>query len=298
MRVSCLQAANPWSLRPSPPAPSDSACVRRRILRRSPSRARRFWLREEALGLGRETRRHCVPRHLTRQGVQILYHPASLPRCIGDARMRLAETTRTEEDEMGKVQMNVRVDEALKRAVDECCRSRGFVVSHFVREALLDRLQTPGHYSLTPIQGIYTTGSGRYWAILLEPSCWPASRRRLKSDPRGASLSHTSRQRAALSLMLFLYGNPIWKYGSSPDSESRRLGLRSEMMPPAVAAHRSGTGCPPPALTAATTPATPPCSAGPARPPPRAACPPDRACGGGARRSVPRWCPGSPAGRS
>ena len=42
---------------------------------------------------------------------------------------------------MGRVQMNVRVDEALKRAVVECCRSRGLVVSHFVREALLDRLE-------------------------------------------------------------------------------------------------------------------------------------------------------------
>ena len=38
---------------------------------------------------------------------------------------------------MGKVQINVRLDEALKLAVDRFCRSRGVVVSHFVQEALL-----------------------------------------------------------------------------------------------------------------------------------------------------------------
>lgn len=42
---------------------------------------------------------------------------------------------------MGKVQINVRVDEALKRAVVQFCRSRGLVVGHFVQEALLDRLE-------------------------------------------------------------------------------------------------------------------------------------------------------------
>ena len=42
---------------------------------------------------------------------------------------------------MGRVQINVRVDEALKLAVDRFCRSRGMVVSHFVQEALLDRLE-------------------------------------------------------------------------------------------------------------------------------------------------------------
>lgn len=49
--------------------------------------------------------------------------------------------TPAEEDEMGKVQINVRVDEALKRAVVQFCRSRGLVLSHFVQEALLDRLE-------------------------------------------------------------------------------------------------------------------------------------------------------------
>ena len=42
---------------------------------------------------------------------------------------------------MGRVRLNVRVDEALKKAVDECCKSRGLVVSHFVQDALRDRLE-------------------------------------------------------------------------------------------------------------------------------------------------------------
>lgn len=42
---------------------------------------------------------------------------------------------------MGKVQINVRVDEALKMAISRFCKSRGLVVSHFVQEALLDRLE-------------------------------------------------------------------------------------------------------------------------------------------------------------
>jgi len=46
-----------------------------------------------------------------------------------------------EGDEMGRVQINVRVDEALNRAVVQFCRSRGLDVSHFVEEALLDRLE-------------------------------------------------------------------------------------------------------------------------------------------------------------
>ena len=37
--------------------------------------------------------------------------------------------------------MNVTVDEALKMAVVQFCRSRGLVVSHLVQEALLDRLE-------------------------------------------------------------------------------------------------------------------------------------------------------------
>ena len=47
----------------------------------------------------------------------------------------------TEEDEMGKVPINVKVDEALKRAVVQFCKSRGLVVDHFVQAALLDRLE-------------------------------------------------------------------------------------------------------------------------------------------------------------
>lgn len=42
---------------------------------------------------------------------------------------------------MGTVQLNVRVEEALKTAVVQFCRSRGLVVGHFVQEALLDRLE-------------------------------------------------------------------------------------------------------------------------------------------------------------
>ena len=42
---------------------------------------------------------------------------------------------------MPTVQINVRVDRALKKAIDEYCRSRGIVVNHFVQEALIDRLE-------------------------------------------------------------------------------------------------------------------------------------------------------------
>lgn len=42
---------------------------------------------------------------------------------------------------MAKVQINVRVDEALRNAVARYCRSRGVILSHFVQEALLDRLE-------------------------------------------------------------------------------------------------------------------------------------------------------------
>jgi len=42
---------------------------------------------------------------------------------------------------MAKVQINVRVDAALKAAIDRHCRSQGVIVSHFVQEALLDRLE-------------------------------------------------------------------------------------------------------------------------------------------------------------
>ena len=42
---------------------------------------------------------------------------------------------------MANVQMNARVDETLKKAVEEHCRSRGIAMNHFVEEALLDRLE-------------------------------------------------------------------------------------------------------------------------------------------------------------
>ncbi len=42
---------------------------------------------------------------------------------------------------MATVQINARVDPALKKAVDEYCRSRGIVLNHFVQEALIDRLE-------------------------------------------------------------------------------------------------------------------------------------------------------------
>lgn len=42
---------------------------------------------------------------------------------------------------MATVQINARVDSALKKAIDEYCRSRGIVLNHFVQEALIDRLE-------------------------------------------------------------------------------------------------------------------------------------------------------------
>jgi len=42
---------------------------------------------------------------------------------------------------MGKVQLNARVDEALKLALERFCKSRGVVMNHFVQEALIDRLE-------------------------------------------------------------------------------------------------------------------------------------------------------------
>jgi hypothetical protein len=42
---------------------------------------------------------------------------------------------------MAAVQLNARVDEEVKRAVEDYCRSRGIVMSHFIQEALLDRLE-------------------------------------------------------------------------------------------------------------------------------------------------------------
>jgi len=42
---------------------------------------------------------------------------------------------------MPTTQISARVDPALKRAIDEYCRSRGIVLNHFVQEALIDRLE-------------------------------------------------------------------------------------------------------------------------------------------------------------
>lgn len=42
---------------------------------------------------------------------------------------------------MATVQISARVDEALKNAIEEYCRSRGIVMNHFIQEALLDRLE-------------------------------------------------------------------------------------------------------------------------------------------------------------
>ncbi len=42
---------------------------------------------------------------------------------------------------MGTVQISARVDESLKNAIEEYCRSRGVVMNHFIQEALLDRLE-------------------------------------------------------------------------------------------------------------------------------------------------------------
>jgi hypothetical protein len=42
---------------------------------------------------------------------------------------------------MATVQINARVDPALKKAIDDYCRSQGIVLNHFVQEALIDRLE-------------------------------------------------------------------------------------------------------------------------------------------------------------
>lgn len=42
---------------------------------------------------------------------------------------------------MGTVQINARIDERLKKALDEYCQSRGIIMNHFIQEAILDRLE-------------------------------------------------------------------------------------------------------------------------------------------------------------
>ncbi len=42
---------------------------------------------------------------------------------------------------MAVVQISARIDERLKDAVEQYCKSRGIVMNHFIQEALLDRLE-------------------------------------------------------------------------------------------------------------------------------------------------------------
>ena len=42
---------------------------------------------------------------------------------------------------MPTVQINARIDAALKAALDEYCRARGIVMNHFIQEAIIDRLE-------------------------------------------------------------------------------------------------------------------------------------------------------------
>ncbi len=42
---------------------------------------------------------------------------------------------------MSVVQISARVDKALKKAIEDYCRTRGIVMNHFIQEALLDRLE-------------------------------------------------------------------------------------------------------------------------------------------------------------
>ncbi len=42
---------------------------------------------------------------------------------------------------MPTVQINARIDAALKKALEKYCRSRGIVMNHFIQEAIIDRLE-------------------------------------------------------------------------------------------------------------------------------------------------------------
>ena len=42
---------------------------------------------------------------------------------------------------MATVQISARIEESLKKAIEEYCRSRGIVMNHFVQEALFERLE-------------------------------------------------------------------------------------------------------------------------------------------------------------
>jgi hypothetical protein len=45
---------------------------------------------------------------------------------------------------LATVQINARIDEDLKKAIEEYCRSRGIVVNQFIQEALVDRPRRAG----------------------------------------------------------------------------------------------------------------------------------------------------------
>ncbi len=42
---------------------------------------------------------------------------------------------------MATVQVNARIDVAIKKALDDYCRRHGVVRNHFIQEALIDRLE-------------------------------------------------------------------------------------------------------------------------------------------------------------
>jgi hypothetical protein len=42
---------------------------------------------------------------------------------------------------MATVQINARIDAALKKALDHYCQSHGIVMNHFIQQAILDRLE-------------------------------------------------------------------------------------------------------------------------------------------------------------
>ena len=46
-----------------------------------------------------------------------------------------------QEESVPTVQISARIDQRLKQALDEVCRSRGIVMNHFIQEAILDRLE-------------------------------------------------------------------------------------------------------------------------------------------------------------
>ena len=57
---------------------------------------------------------------------------------------------------MPSVQISARVDETLKIAMEQYCRSHGIVLNHFIEEALRDRLE-----ELEDIEDVGRTRHGR-----------------------------------------------------------------------------------------------------------------------------------------